>query len=282
MTALVEAKWTTRRTASGIAFETLDADVGTSAPWIIFVHGVGLRRQIWRPWMQRLGHFARCAALDIPGYGESPLQGGSRTLDSWVGYIEDVRQDLGAERVSLVGESLGGTSSIAYSLEHPEKLSSLVLCSTGFQGSRIPEVERWRQIFESLGPAGWSEYMNERRFNPGDDAWAKKEAADAQVLCDPETVIGDGEMLLRVDLSAPIGSLVSPVLLLQPGSSPFISRAHAFELEAAIPDVECVLIGKSRHGIALAYAAECSAIAAAFLERHAGSGHRQGESTNDH
>lgn len=267
MTGEGAVEWVRRGTRSGIVFETTATEQTRSLPWVIFVHGVGLRRQIWRPWARHFSEAANCAALDVPGYGESPLSVSKRTLSSWCGYIEEVREELGANRVVVVGESLGGTSSIAYALERPELVAALVLCSTGFQGSRIPEVERWRQIFNDTGLDGWSAYMNERRFGPADAEWAKEESLEAQGLSDPETIISDGEMLLRVDLADRIRSLRAPVLLLQPGSSPFISREHAFQLEAAIPDVELVLIGASRHGVALAYANECASFAQQFLRR---------------
>lgn len=262
-----KAEGSRNETDNGVVFETYTSERRASLPWIIFVHGVGLRRQIWRPWTSHFGQVANCVALDVPGYGESPLRGEKRSLSTWASYIDDVREAVGAHQVTVVGESLGGTASIAYALESPGAVTALVLCSTGFQGSRIPDVGRWRKIFEETGSEGWSAYMNERRFNPSDSQWAKNESLEAQKLGDPETIITDGEMLLGVDLSEPIAKLRAPALLLQPGSSPFISREHAFNLEAAIPDTELVLVGASRHGIALAYADECASHAEHFLRR---------------
>lgn len=261
-------EWTIGHTKTGIVLEQLVADSDPLRPWIVFVHGVGLRRQIWRPWAEVLAMDFNLASFDIPGYGDSPLKDSlPRSLEDWAAYIREVQDYLGASRCVIAGESLGGTSSLFYAIKNPTRVSALILCSTGFRGSLIPEVVRWREIFDTFGSAGWSEYMNDRRFNSNDSIWAKEESASAQIQCTAEVVIADGEMLLQADLGHLLPSVSQPVLLIQPGSSPFISREHSYLFEDALPECSLVLVGSSRHGVALAYGREAAVFAHEFLKR---------------
>lgn len=262
-------EWTKDRTKTGIVLERLATDSDESRQWIIFVHGVGLHRQVWRPWAESLAADFNLASFDIPGYGESQLHDAlPRSMDAWASYIEVVQDHIGVDNSIVVGESLGGTSSLYFAIKHPNRVSALILCSTGFRGSLIPEVVSWREIFDKSGSIGWSEYMNKRRFNSDDSSWAIGESAQAQMQCEPEVVTSDGEMLLRADLEPYLKSVSQPVLLIQPGSSPFISREHSYLFEQSLPGCSLVLIGPSRHGVALAYGRESAGFARLFLKRH--------------
>lgn len=270
-------EWVSDRTSSGIALERLVTDSDDSRRWIVFVHGVGLHRQIWRPWAECLAADFNLVSFDIPGYGESQLHDSlPRSMDVWASYIEAVQDHIGVDNSIVVGESLGGTSSLYFAIKQPNRVAGLVLCSTGFRGSLIPEVATWREIFKESGSAGWSAYMNERRFSPGDSAWAIEESALAQVQCEAEVVTSDGEMLLGADLEPYLKSVSQPVLLIQPGSSPFISREHSYLFEQNLPGCSLVLIGPSRHGVALAYGQEASGFARLFLKRHGLAGKSEG------
>ena len=80
------------------------------------------------------------------------------SFDAFVGYLESVVDAVGLERIPLLGISQGCSSSIAYAVRHPERVTHLVLyggyarCS-GFWGS---EQDRKRNAaLKSLILNGW-------------------------------------------------------------------------------------------------------------------------------
>ncbi len=81
---------------------------GAGTP-IVLVHGIGSRWQCFEPILDRLAEEHETIAIDLPGFGATPLQGGVRPGPR--GYAEWLAgwlADNGIERPHLVGSSMGG------------------------------------------------------------------------------------------------------------------------------------------------------------------------------
>lgn len=81
---------------------------GAGAP-IVLVHGIGSRWQVFEPILDALAQTHEVIALDLPGFGTSPMVGGVRPGPR--GYAEWLTgwfADQGIERPHLVGNSMGG------------------------------------------------------------------------------------------------------------------------------------------------------------------------------
>ena len=84
-------------------------------------------------------------ALDHRGHGKS---GGTRAvIDSFANadadidqLVDRVRRESGFARIKLVGHSMGGSLALNYALNHPEKLSGLVLSGPAIGGG-LPKVQ---------------------------------------------------------------------------------------------------------------------------------------------
>src|SRR4051794_9422603 len=80
---------------------------------------------------KRLGAFSRTIWFDARGWGASagnPVEAtGGELFDSDLIAVLDA---VGAERVALVGTSMGGQDAIAFSVSHSERVSALVLLNT--------------------------------------------------------------------------------------------------------------------------------------------------------
>ena len=86
---------------------------GGEATPIVFLHGVGSDKSVWRP---QLDHFrgARTAiAMDYPGYGDSDPAPDGTSRDNYAAAILSALTQLGVERSHLCGLSLGGVVAIA-------------------------------------------------------------------------------------------------------------------------------------------------------------------------
>jgi pimeloyl-ACP methyl ester carboxylesterase len=105
---------------------------------LILVHGFGASVHAWRPWIDRLAQDFRIVAIDLPGHGLTQTPPGYRaTLEANADLVETLARHLGIDRFVLAGHSMGGAVSLAYALEHPERLQGLVLvASAGWPGDR--------------------------------------------------------------------------------------------------------------------------------------------------
>jgi 3-oxoadipate enol-lactonase len=97
---------------------------------LVLAHGAGGNTQIW--W-QQVPHFSsrhRVVTFDHRCFGRSICPPGSFKPES---FGDDLIAILDAEeidRVSLVCQSMGGWTGLRMALDHPDRLSCLVLCGT--------------------------------------------------------------------------------------------------------------------------------------------------------
>jgi pimeloyl-ACP methyl ester carboxylesterase len=116
-------------------------------PLILFLHGIGGGRTNWLPQLAATAPYARSAALDLRGYGDSRLGPSQSTIDDYCADILRVMETLDATRLVLCGLSYGSWIATSFAMRHPEKLAGLVLSGgcTGMSEAGIEEREAFRQ-----------------------------------------------------------------------------------------------------------------------------------------
>ena len=75
-----------------------------SGPPLVLLHGIGLDRRTWDPVVPILAREREVIAVDLPGFGESPVLAGTPTVEALAAAVEG----LGLERPHVAGNSLGG------------------------------------------------------------------------------------------------------------------------------------------------------------------------------
>ena len=105
-----------------------EAGGGDALP-IIFLHGVGSDKSVWRPQLDHYGANRRAIALDYPGYGESELVEGA-TRDDFAASILAAMDALGIDRAHVCGLSLGGVIAIAMYAAAPSRCASLIIADS--------------------------------------------------------------------------------------------------------------------------------------------------------
>jgi len=117
------------RTATGIALGYEEKGAGDATP-ILFLHGVGSDKSVWRPQLRQFGRERRAIAFDYPGYGESDSAPEGTTRDDYAATILAAMSELGIEGAHVCGLSLGGVVAIAMHHAWPKRIKSLILADT--------------------------------------------------------------------------------------------------------------------------------------------------------
>ncbi len=139
-----------------------------SGPAIVFVHGLS---GCWPNWLEQLAVFApehRVIALDLPGFGHSPGDAGEISMEGYARLLDTLLGQLGIERATLVGNSMGGLIAAETAAAHPSRVERLVLVSpAGVSTYRnrltlgaMPVVRRLQQAL-ALG-AQWTASHSDR------------------------------------------------------------------------------------------------------------------------
>ena len=115
---------------------SLDHSIGHTATGsgdgtpIVFLHGVGSDKSVWRPQLDHFGQERRAVAFDHPGYGDSDPAPDGTSRDDYAAAILSAMSELGIGRAHVCGLSLGGVVAIAMHAAAPERIASLVLADT--------------------------------------------------------------------------------------------------------------------------------------------------------
>jgi pimeloyl-ACP methyl ester carboxylesterase len=104
-------------------------EIGEGEP-ILFVHGIA---GCWQHWLENLPHFGRhyrAIALDLPGFGTSPMPSWDIGIPAYGRLIHDFCEKIGVERSPLlVGNSLGGFIVTEAITAAPGRFDRVVLAS---------------------------------------------------------------------------------------------------------------------------------------------------------
>jgi pimeloyl-ACP methyl ester carboxylesterase len=95
---------------------------------LVLVHGVNDHAGSWFLVAPALAKKYRVIIPDLPGHGESEPKQGPLPIALMVQKLAAV---IGDQRVTLLGNSLGGWLSMLYTLAHPQNVSRLILEASG-------------------------------------------------------------------------------------------------------------------------------------------------------
>ena len=245
------------------------------APWqaggtpILFHHGIGSSAELWAGWQPALADRYRLAAFDMRGCGRShvPAADFKWSLDLMVDDLFAVADAAGLRRFHLVGESIGGTVALAAVLARPERITTLTVSNGAHLGASIQRVEAWRRQLDEGGVKGWSDAFMPDRFH--DDALSPERRAwfaAQQEKWPRASILNAMGVLVGTDLTARLGEIRCPTLLLHPDGSPFIPVAVMADLHRLLPASRLHVFGHARHGLPFSHDRECSALLRAFLD----------------
>ncbi|HEY0002681.1 MAG TPA: alpha/beta fold hydrolase [Actinoplanes sp.] len=75
---------------------------------LVLVHGLGSRWQVWQPVLDALAERHDVIAVDLPGFGATPPDGGDGSVPHLAGRVAAFLDEIGVQRSAVGGSSLGG------------------------------------------------------------------------------------------------------------------------------------------------------------------------------
>ena len=93
---------------------------------IVFIHGVGLTKEIWEPQINFLKDY-NTLTYDLLGHGKTPLNKSKVSLEDFSKQLFKLINELNFKKIHLVGFSLGALIARHFAYEHGDRLSSLII-----------------------------------------------------------------------------------------------------------------------------------------------------------
>ncbi|WP_234118167.1 alpha/beta fold hydrolase [Clostridium hydrogenum] len=114
---------------------------------IVFVHGGALDNAMmsWKEVIELMGNKYDIYAVDMLGFGGSDKPDIQYSIPMYVEFLYDVLRQLDIDKTNLVGLSMGGGISIAFSLKYPQIVDKLTIIGSLGLYSRMPfhRFNRW-------------------------------------------------------------------------------------------------------------------------------------------
>jgi len=136
-------------------------------PVLVFGNSLGTTWELWDGQVAALADVWRIVRFDHPGHGRSPLPDGALTVESIADDVLGLVDELGLERLTFCGLSLGGAVGMAAARLAPDRIERLVLCCTS---ARFGEPEGWHdraRLVRAGGTAIVAERVLERWLTDG-------------------------------------------------------------------------------------------------------------------
>lgn len=100
----------------------------------LLIHGWSSSWYATSPLLGQLAQRFYVIAIDLPGYGQSPLLAETTTIPKYVDLLADLIGQISDGPVVLVGHSMGGMISLTLALSHPVLVERMVLLSPTISG----------------------------------------------------------------------------------------------------------------------------------------------------
>lgn len=211
---------------------------------VVLSGSLGSTLAMWDAQMHALAQDFRVLRYDHPGHGGSTPPEVAR-VESFALQLAALLDELGLERVSFCGLSLGGAVGMALARDLPERVDRLVLCCTSM---RFSTPDFWTDRAAAVrrgGVEAIADTVLERWFTPGfPDVRRYREML---VSTPAEGYVRCCEALRDWDARGTLGSVQAPTLAVAGADDPSTPPAELEAIAAGIPGTELRVIDDVRH-----------------------------------
>ncbi len=223
-------------------------------PVVVLIHGLGLRKSMWRSHIDLLSKSYRVLAYDLYGHGESVAPPVQPSLRLFAQQLEDLLNQLKIDHCAIVGFSLGGMINRRFAMDWANRVTSLLVLNSPHE--RTPDeqlkVEQRALNTQDGGPAATIETTLKRWFTP--DFIVSQPAVIKQVrnwvLNNDPAIYAQCRWVLANgvrELIRPTPPICKPTLVMtsenDSGSTPAMSHSIANEIAGA----KTVIVPRLQH-----------------------------------
>lgn len=247
---------------------------GSGEP-LLLVAGLGGVGSYWRDQLADFSPRYRVILHDHRGTGQSDHSRIPYSVEQMTADLLGLMDALGIERAHLVGHSTGGAIGQIMSIEHPERLRSLVIVSSWTKADPF-----FRRCFavrkELLLKSGPAAYLHAAPLFLYPSWWisanaerlAREEKASLTTFSPVEVVASRIDAILAFDRTAQLPQISTPTLVVCARDDHLTPAYFSEELAKSIPGAELVLLERGGHACSQTVPQEFNEAVLSFLRAH--------------
>lgn len=241
------------------------------APVVCLNHCFGSDHRYWDHHLDAFEGF-RVLRYDTRGHGESDAPAGHYSLSMMAADVVGLLDALAIDKVHFCGVSMGGMIAQTLALEHPERLSSLMLVNTTCEYTGAQRV-LWRERAD-MALADGIDAVHAVLM----DRWFTRDAAERELpgyrymaetfrRFKPSSFDSVIEAMRGLDTTARLPSIQIPTMVVATPDDPGAPTETSKKMADAIPGAELHWLEPARHLATLEHPERFNAMARDFLAR---------------
>jgi 2-hydroxy-6-oxonona-2,4-dienedioate hydrolase len=245
---------------------------------VLMLHGSGPGATGWSNFngqLRALGDTYRVIAPDMPGWGESdPVTYEERNHPQ---AVLDFMDELGIERATFVGNSMGGATSIAVAARYPERVAHLISLGAGAPGVKLfgpgdgptEGLKLLQAAYADASVEGMGRFVDifcyDDKFKTAELVKQRSDNALAHPEHLENFLAGLGRPRPHVASDQEVASITAPTLLIHGRDDRVVHYENGLKLCALIPDSRLVLINRCGHWAQVEHADEFNRLLVDFI-----------------
>ena len=255
---------------------------------VFMLHGTGPGATGWSNFNQNFRALAskyRVILVDAPGWGQSdpldPAEGGMSGT-SHVDAMKLLMDELGIEKAALVGNSMGGQTTLRFCAAHPERVTHAVTMGAGLFGANIfapaglsEGIKIILETYRDPSPENFRRLVSVMVFDASfvtDELVKQRSAAALANKQHLENWLEAWETRRRgtgsgASLAEQLARFQQPSLFVHGRDDRVVAMEGTLRAVSVIPNSRAVILNRCGHWAQVEHAAEFNALLDSFLTR---------------
>lgn len=250
---------------------------------VIMLHGGGPGATGWSNYFKNIGPFAekyRTILMDQPGFGATDsisIKEEPRDLVH-ARAVKDLIDDLGIDKVTMIGNSMGGASSMRFAIEYPDRINKLVLMGAAGGGISITQplpqegIKIMFGLYRNPNMEGLKRMIQVFVYDSSFMTDELVEQRYSAMMEHPEHLENFMESMTPpspglTDLSSRLNEIKAKTLIIWGRDDRFVPLDHGLKFLWGIPDSQLHIFSKCGHWAQYEHADEFNQLVLDFLAR---------------
>jgi pimeloyl-ACP methyl ester carboxylesterase len=222
---------------------------------LLMLNGLGANVEMWGPAEERLSAVARTITFDAPGTGRSTTPLWPQSIHRSADVVARLLDELGHERVDVLGFSLGGLVAQELARRAPDRIRRMALVATAVGWGSMPGTLQALALI-AMPLRYYSRSLSEQTnwlLSPADRALLRRLTALTEArLRHPPSLLGYAGQFWAGALWSSLGWLPSvrvPTLVVHGDADQLIPPANAVQLARHLPESRLHVLADEGHFI---------------------------------
>ncbi len=247
---------------------------------VLFLHGFGSKKEIWKPQIKDFSKKFRMIILDMRGTGRSERPDYSYTMNEVLYDIKDLMDELQIKSAHLIGRSFGGMIAQNFVLKYPNYVKKLVLIATyakaeeehvnlivanRTKGIELLKIDPTQAFLNSARVLYHQSFQREMKQNPKKkfhDVFSMEDLIEESTIYPsrPQDIINQGNVMKEHNTLERLSEIKQDILLIGASHDRLIPKTAMIEMHKRIPNSSLEFVDKAGHFMTFSKAAKVNNI----------------------